>query len=81
MCTMTREIRNRIDAFCMFGSGATYPSTMAYAGGYLYNRDSAHIDTHYNAFGYHEHRLRNYAINSIVNRRTPAIIGPGWLNH
>lgn len=78
---MTWELRQRIGTFCSFGSGATYPSTMAYAGGYLYGRDGAWVDTHYNAVGYHEDRLRDYAINSIVYRRTPAIIGTGWLNH
>jgi hypothetical protein len=78
---MTWEIRNRVGTFCAFGSGPTLPWNMSNAQGYLTNRSYAHVSTHYNVLGWHEDRLRNYARDSIINRRTPAVIGTGWLTH
>lgn len=75
------ELRNRIGTFCAFGSGATAPWDMGQASGYLSGRSGIGLTTHYNVFGFSEDRLRDYAINSIKYRRTPAIIGTGWLSH
>lgn len=76
-----REIRNDIGTFCSFGSGATYPSGMSNVRRYLSGRTNTRIRIHYNGVGIHETRLRNYARNSIRYRKTPAIIGTGWLSH
>jgi hypothetical protein len=78
---MTWEIRNRIGTFCAFGSGATPPWSMGGASGYLAGRTGTRLDTHYDVFGIHEDRLREYARDSIRDRGTPAIIGTGWLTH
>ena len=78
---MSWELRNRIGTFCAFGSGATAPWDMAQASGYLNGRSGIGLTTHYNIFGISEDRLRDYAINSIKYRGTPAIIGTGWLTH
>jgi hypothetical protein len=78
---MTWEIRNRIGTFCAFGSGATPPWSMGGASGYLAGRTGTRLDTHYDVFGIHEDRLREYARNAIRDRGTPAIIGTGWLTH
>lgn len=77
---MIWEIRNRIGTWCAGSSGPTFPWNMANAAGYLSGRSGTRVDTHYNVLGISESRLRDYAVRSIY-RRTPAIIGTGWLNH
>lgn len=79
--TMTWEIRNRIGTFCVFGNGPTFPWRMSDAAGYLVGRSGARIRTHYNVLGISTGGLRERARNSIRDRRTPVIIGTGWLNH
>lgn len=78
---MTWEIHNRIGTWCAFGNGPTFPWDMSGASGYLAGRSYTRLWTHYNVFGIHEDRLREYARDSIIYRHTPAIIGTGWLNH
>jgi|JI102314A2RNA_FD_contig_31_1879975_length_716_multi_7_in_0_out_0_1 hypothetical protein len=78
---MIREIRDAVGTFCAFGSGATTPWDMGGVWRYLSGRTGARADTHYNVLGIHETRLANYAANSIAYRRTPAVIGTGWLSH
>lgn len=78
---MTWEIRERINTFCIFGNGATVPGTMGRASGYLAGRTGARLSTNYNSVGIPTGRLRERARDSIVDRKTPAIIGTGWLNH
>jgi hypothetical protein len=78
---MTWEIHNRVGTWCAFGSGPTLPWDMSGAANYLAGRSYTQLYTHYNIFGIHEDRLRDYAINSIVYRHTPAVIGIGWLTH
>ncbi len=78
---MTWEIRNRIGTFCAFGNGPTFPWRMSDASGYLAGRSGARIRTHYHVLGISTGGLRERARNSIRDRRTPAIIGTGWLNH
>ncbi|MFT3797279.1 hypothetical protein [Microbacterium sp.] len=78
---MIAEIRGQVSTFCAFGSGATAPWNMSGAWQYLNGRTGAHLDTHYNVLGIHETRLANYAASSIAYRKTPAVIGTGWLTH
>jgi hypothetical protein len=78
---MLWEIRNDIDTFCVGSSGATYPWKMQNADEYLQSRTGADISTHYNPIGIPMATLRNHAVDSIVNRDTPAVIGTGWLSH
>lgn len=78
---MTWEIRSRIGTWCVAGNGPTFPWNMSAASGYLAGRSYTRLFTHYNSVGIHEDRLRNYARDSIIYRKTPAIIGTGWLNH
>jgi len=78
---MMWEIRQRIHTFCAFGSGATAPWDMSGAAGYLAVRTGTTLSTHYNVLGIHEGGLMVKARDSIVYRRTPSIIGTGWLNH
>jgi hypothetical protein len=78
---MTWEIRNRIGTFCSFGLGATFPWEMWKSSGYLVNRSPLGVATRYNGVGVAEDQLRDYAVASIRDRHTPAIIGTGWLNH
>jgi hypothetical protein len=76
-----REIRGQIGTFCAFGSGATWPWRMDGVVEYLRGRTYTRISAHWNSLGIHEGGLRNRAVTSIRDRRTPAIIGTGWLNH
>lgn len=78
---MTWEIRNDIATWCAFGSAPTFPWDMDQASYYLKGRTGTRVVTHYNVFGITESRLRVYARDSILHRKTPAIIGTGWLNH
>lgn len=78
---MIWEIRGRIRTFCAFGRGATTPWDMGRAAGYLANRSGARISTHFNVFGIPTKRLRERTHDSIIDHRTPAIIGTGWFNH
>lgn len=78
---MMWEIRNDINTFCLFGNGATLPSTMWKASYYLSGRTYASISTNYNIFGFSLPWLRNAARDSIINRDAPVIIGTGFLSH
>lgn len=78
---MITELHGDVGTFCAFGQGATAPWDMSGATAYLSGRTWTRLDTHYNVLGIHETRLANYAANSIAYRRTPAVIGTGWLSH
>jgi hypothetical protein len=78
---MIWEIRQRIGTFCAFGSGATTPWDMSGAAGYLVNRSGTRLYTNYNSVGISTSGLRERARDSIIDYKTPAIIGTGWLNH
>jgi hypothetical protein len=78
---MIVELHNDVGTFCAFGSGATAPWTMPGAWQYLNGRTGARLRADWNSVGIHEDGLRDRAIDSIVNRRTPAVIGTGWLSH
>jgi hypothetical protein len=75
------ELNGWVDTFCAFGQGATHPSTMPGASGYLSGRTGTRLETHYNIAGIHETRLRDYARDSIKYRDTPAVIGIDWFQH
>jgi hypothetical protein len=84
---MTWEIRNYIGTFCIFGSGATWPSDMINAYKYVQPRATAgwRMQTKYDPtglcwFGACDAN-RNLAIDAIVNRRQPVVVGTGWLEH
>lgn len=79
--TMIEEIRRYIGTFCVFGSGATFPWNMRDANKYLSRRVSARVRTNYSRVGIHWDDLRQKASYSITSRKTPAIIGTGWLKH
>lgn len=76
-----RELHGEVGTFCMFGSGATAPWDMPGAVGYLSGRTYTRLVAHWNSIGWHEDGLRNIAVASIRDRRTPAVIGTGWLSH
>lgn len=80
---MTWEISQQVDCFCnpFNDNGATAPWNMGDVSEYLSGRCGARVDTHYNSVGVSEDRLRDFVINSIARRSTPAIIGTGWLEH
>lgn len=78
---MTWEIRNHIDTWCWTTSGATFPWDMNEASEYLKGRSGCRLSTSYNVLGIHTSGLREKARDSIINRKTPAIIGTGWLKH
>jgi hypothetical protein len=79
---MMWEIRSAIGTFCGFGSeAATTPWDMEYAREYIAGRDTMALTTHYNVAGQPEARIAQAAINSIVQRKTPVIIGTGTLGH
>lgn len=75
---ITLEIRTDIGTWC---NGATPPWQMYEARRYLWGRTGAYPITYYNVSGIHDDSLRDRAADSILNRRTPAIIGTGWLVH
>jgi hypothetical protein len=78
---MIWEIRQRIDTFCAFGSGATAPWDMSGAAGYLTGRTGTRLYTNYNSVGISTGGLRELARDSIIYQNTPAVIGTGWFNH
>jgi hypothetical protein len=75
------ELHGEVGTWCVGGNGPTPPGQMDGAVQYLNGRTGTRLDAHWNAFGYHEDRLRDYAGLSIRDRKTPAIIGTGWLTH
>ena len=75
------ELHGEVSTFCAFGSGATCPWDMPGAWQYLNGRTWTRLQTDWNSFGISQDSLRDKAIDSIVNRHTPAVIGTGWLSH
>jgi len=76
------NIRNRVDTFCIAGSGATFPWDMPDASGYLQEM-GAGVGTvlNWNSVGYHSSSLTSRAAEEIAWYGRPAIIGTGWLSH
>ena len=75
------EIHGQVHTFCISGQGATCPWDMPGAASYLSGRTGTRLQCDWDSVGIHEDRLRDLAIDSIVNRHTPAVIGTGWLSH
>jgi hypothetical protein len=75
------ELHGEVHTFCLAGQGATTPWDMSGATAYLSGRTGTRLETRYNSIGIHEDGLRDRARDSIRNRRTPAVIGTGWLSH
>lgn len=75
------ELNGQVHTFCISGSGATCPWDMPGASAYLSGRTGTQLRTDWNSVGIYQDDLRNRVIDSIVNRRTPAVIGTGWLSH
>jgi hypothetical protein len=75
------EVHNDVGTFCIAGSGATLPGSMPGAWQYLSGRTGTTLQAHWNGLGIHEDGLRDWAVDSIRYRATPAIIGTGWLSH
>ncbi|MFV9504144.1 MAG: hypothetical protein AB4911_06220 [Oscillochloridaceae bacterium umkhey_bin13] len=84
---MTTEIRGHIGTFCLAGSGATWPWNMIDASRYVQPRASTawRMNTRYDPTGLCWFGAcndnRDLARNQIVNRRAPAVVGTGWLQH
>jgi len=76
-----REIHNDVGTVCLFGNGATFPWRMVDAWRYLSGRTGTSLQAHWNSLGIHEDGLRDWALSSIRDRGTPAVIGTGWLSH
>ncbi|HEY88418.1 MAG TPA: hypothetical protein G4N98_01610 [Thermoflexia bacterium] len=78
---MTWELRNRIGTWCIAGSAPTFPWRMKRAANYFSGRTGTRLVTHYSSVGITWSSLRVHARDSILYRKTPAIIGTGWLKH
>lgn len=76
-----KEIHKDVGTFNLFGNGATFPWSMGGVQSYLNGRTGTYQATHWNSFGISEGGLRDRAIIMIRDRRTPSIIGTGWLSH
>jgi hypothetical protein len=81
MNNVIKEIRNYVNTFCALGQGATAPWSMRHGWKYLNKRAAITTQVDYSPIGRSAERLRQYVRNSIRDRKTPAIIGTGWLNH
>lgn len=78
---MIREIRGHVRTYCWDHQGATNPWWMQRADRYIKGRSDTRVSTHYNSLGIHKDRLAKRATESIVHRRTPVVIGTGFLEH
>jgi len=79
---VSREIHEQVNTFCTpDGQGATVPWDMAGAEQYLSGRTFTKLRINKNDFGFTTSGLRDCVRNSIIYRRTPAVIGTGWLSH
>lgn len=76
---MTWEIHRAIGTFCVLENGPTWPGDMIGAGSYLTGRTSGRLRTDWNFPGI-GNKWENVR-RSIVDRRTPAIMGTGFFGH
>ena len=77
------DIRDKVDTFCFFGSGATTLWDMDDVNGWFKARNGGNggVSTKYNIFGWKEDRLMKCARYEIKNLKQPVVIGTGWLKH
>jgi hypothetical protein len=80
---ITKEIRTYIGSWCFpfTAQSATLPWTMHNAYKYFAGRTGTGLKTDYSSWGITWADLRQQARNSIRDRKTPAVIGTGWLAH
>jgi hypothetical protein len=78
---MIWEIRNQVGTQCAGDSQPTAPWNMERAANYFRERSGTQLDTHYSVQGLLDGQLREYVVESIRDRNTPAVIGTGWLTH
>ncbi len=80
---MISEINDHVDTWCVpfSNSAATYPWKMDRARKYLSGRTGTSLRTAYSRIGRSKSECRINARNSIRNRKTPVVIGTGWLKH
>ena len=80
---MVLEIRTAVELFCnaFNNSGATYPWKMPNISTYISGRSNVKTRTDYSSVGLANDALRNKVIASIRDRKTPAVVGIGWLSH
>jgi len=81
--TFIEKIRDKVDTFCLFGSGATTLWDMDDVSGWFKARNGGHggVSTKYNVFGWKEDRLMKCARYEIKNLKRPVVLGTGWLKH
>ena len=77
------KIRDKVDTFCFFGSGATTLWDMDDVSGWFRakNGGSGGVYTKYNILGIKESRLMKCARYEIKNLKRPVVLGTGWLKH
>ena len=77
------KIRDRVDTFCLFGSGATTLWDMDDVSSWFRARNggSGGVSTKYNVFGIKETRLMECARYEIKHLHRPVVLGTGWLKH
>ncbi len=78
---MTLEIRSEVNTLCAFGYAPTLPGYMDGAADYLSWRSNTSLNTDYSSLGIISDNLREKTQQMIINHKTPAIIGTGWLSH
>ena len=82
---MMWEIREDVGTYCApwpwTGMAATNPWNMKDANDYLRGRTGARAFTEYSRVGRRLDKFRVAARDAIVQDRTPAVIGTGWLTH
>ena len=76
-----KELNAYVKTFCIGEQGGSFPWHMTKASEYFNRRSAVSLRIKYNMLGYPENRLRDNVIRSIRNRKTPAVIGTGWLAH
>lgn len=76
-----RELNTLMGTWCIGSSGATWPSRMDDAQGYLDLRTGATCTSRGSDVGVNKDSYREDARNSIRDRGTPAVIGTGLLSH
>lgn len=78
---VAEELNRRMGTWCIAGSGATWPSRMDDAQGYLSGRTGARASSGGSDIGANLSSYRDQLRSSIVTRDTPAVMGTGFLNH
>lgn len=80
---MIWDIRSHIGTFCFAptGAGPTLPGSMKKAAQYFVGRTGTRLKTQHSRFGISWASFRKATINHIIERKTPVVIGTGWLSH